>query len=447
MSTEYRLSRRTALKAGAAATALPLVHIRTAGAAGKLSIGFWDHWVPAGNDVMRKQVQAWADKNKVDVQADFITSVGLKNLLTLAAEAQARRGHDVQAFPLWESQNHRDLLLPMDDVVGRLSEQYGEPDEVMRYLGTYKGHWLAVPSSSGTQNKGPCGRISVLKEHAGLDVVSMYPAKDVRTDAAKNWTWDAHLKAAEACAKAGMPFGIGLGTTADSVDTAGSLFHAFGAEVVNAQGEITVGSDPVRQVLEHAQQLVKYLPADAVSYDDASNNRALISGKSALIWNPPSAWAVAKRDAPQVAADSWTFAAPAGPKGRFMPVGPFLWGVWQFAENKSAGKDIIEYLMQRDNVEARCNAVSGYDLPPYPKMLDFKVWEEVEPPKGTVFNYPNRPVHDQKPSIACAPAPPEIAVQIYNRGTLPTMFAKLQGGQSIKQVVAWAQEELEGYVR
>jgi hypothetical protein len=103
--------------------------------------------------------------------------------------------------------------------------------------------------------------------------------------------------------------------------------------------------------------------------------------------------------------------------------------------------------MQRENVEARCNAVSGYDLPPYPKMLDFKVWEEVEPPKGTVFNYPNRAVHDQKPSIACAPAPPEIAVQIYNRGTLPTMFAKLQGGQSIKQVVGWAKEELEGYVR
>ena len=59
----------------------------------------------------------------------------------------------------------------------------------------------------------------------------------------------------------------------------------------------------MRQVLEYAQKLVKVLPPDAVSYDDASNNRALISGKSALIWNPPSAWAVAKRDAPAVAAD------------------------------------------------------------------------------------------------------------------------------------------------
>ena len=28
---------------------------------------------------------------------------------------------------------------------------------------------------------------------------------------------------------------------------------------------------------------------------------------------------------------------------------------------------------------------------------DFKVWEEVEPPKGTVYNYPIRPFHNAKP--------------------------------------------------
>ncbi|MBN9559707.1 MAG: extracellular solute-binding protein [Alphaproteobacteria bacterium] len=447
MTLKSGITRRGALKLGAAATALPLVHIRTAGAAGKLTIAFWDHWVPAGNDVMRKQVQAWADKNKVDVQADFITSNGFKNLVTIAAEAQAKQGHDIQALPGWETQNHRELLEPMDDVMKRLISQYGEPDETEQYLAKWKGHWMAVPTSSGNQNKGPCARISVLKDKAGLDVVNMYPARDVRTDAAKDWTWEAHLKAAEACQKAGMPFAIGLGVTADSVDTAGSLFHAYGAEVVNAKGEVTVDSDPVRQVLEYAERLVKVLPADAVSYDDASNNRALISGKAAMIWNPPSAYAVAKRDAPQIAADCWTFPAPAGPKGRFMPLGAFMWGVWKFAANKSAAKEMIEYLMQRDNVEARCNAVDGYDLPPFPKMLDFPVWANVEPPKGTVFNYPMRPVHDSQHSIACSPAPPEIAVQIYNRGTLPTMFAKLRSGQSIKQTIAWAQEELEGFTR
>ena len=119
---------------------------------------------------------------------------------------------------------------------------------------------------------------------------------------------------------------IGLGTTPDSVDTAGAMFAAFGAEVVNAKGDVTVKSDAVRQVLEYAQRLVKFLPADAVSYDDASNNRALISGKSALIWNPPSAWAVAKRDAPTGGRRLLDVPGAEGSKGPLRAAGRVLRG-------------------------------------------------------------------------------------------------------------------------
>jgi ABC-type glycerol-3-phosphate transport system substrate-binding protein len=255
------------------------------------------------------------------------------------------------------------------------------------------------------------------------------------------------LKAAEACKKGGYPFAIGLGLTTDSTDSAGALFAAFGAALVDQEGNVQLNSDPVRQVLEYAQKLVKFLPDDAVSYDDASNNRALISGKSALIFNPPSAWAVAKRDNPSVAADCWTFPAPSGPKGRFSPYLPYFWGVWSFSKNKTAAKELIEYLCQREQVEERCAKVNGYDLPPFETMLDFNVWEQVEPPKGTVYNYPLRPWHNARPSIAASWAAPEVAVQIYNRGTLATMFAKLLSGQTVPQTIDWAQTELEGFLR
>jgi len=203
----------------------------------------------------------------------------------------------------------------------------------------------------------------------------------------------------------------------------------------------------MHQCLEFCLKLVKFYPADAVSYDDASNNRALISGKTALIFNPPSAWAVAKRDNPDVAADCWTFPAPAGPKGRFVPTQCYFWGAYKFSPNKAAGKDLIEFLMQRDNVEQREIASDGYDLPPYAKLNDFKIWSEVGPPVGTVFNYPNRPSTGQKASLTAAEAAPEIAVQIYNRGIHSQMLARLRDGQGIPKVIAWAQDELEGFVR
>src|SRR6185437_7823010 len=140
---QNRLTRRKAMKIAAAAAALPLVHIRSGRAAGKVSIAFWDHWVPAGNDAMKKQVDAWAQKNQVEVQADFITSNGSKNILTIAAEAQARTGHDVQQFPTWEVHNHADMLEQTDDIMKDLTGKYGAVNPVCEYLAKLKGHWRA----------------------------------------------------------------------------------------------------------------------------------------------------------------------------------------------------------------------------------------------------------------------------------------------------------------
>jgi len=448
MSKPWTMSRRRAVKLGAAAAALPLVHIRTAGAAGTLSIGFWDHWVPGVNTVMQKQVDAWAKKNKVEVTADFITSGNGKLQLTPAAETQAKAGHDVMTFITWDVQNYADSLEPVDEVVQRLVAANGETNSVVTYLAKYKGHWAAVPTSSGTQTKPPCARISWFKQH-GLDIQAMYPARVEHNALQDAWTWEAFLKYAGLAAKDNMTFALGMGggLNTDATDTHGAIFAAFGGTLIDAEGKSQLNSDGTRQALEYAQRLVKFYPADAVSYDDASNNRALISGKSALIFNPPSAWAVAKRDNIAVASDCWTFPAPSGPKGRFVPTQSYFWGVYNFSQNKSAGKDLIEFLMQRPNVEARDIASDGYDLPPYAKLNDFKIWEEVGPPTGTVFNYPLRPSSGQKPSLTGSEAAPEVAVQIYNRAVHNQMFARLRDGQSIAQVISWAQDELDGYTR
>ncbi len=443
-----RVSRRSALKLGAAAATLPLVHIRTAGAAGKLAIGFWDHWVPAGNDIMQKQVNAWAEKNKVEVTADFITGNGNKLLITGAAEAQSKTGHDIYAFYNWEVHNQAESLANVDDVMKELTSKFGEANATATYLAKKKNGWIAVPTSSGTQTKPPCARISWFKKQ-GLDVQAMYPVKPEHTALQDGWTWDAFIKYAEAAQKDGLTFGLGLGsnTNTDAIDTHGALFQSFGATLVDKDGKIKLDSAEVMQCLEFCQKLVKFYPDDAVSYDDASNNRALISGKSALIFNPPSAWAVAKRDAPAVAADCWTFSAPAGPKGRFVPTATFFWGIWQFSKNQSGAKEMLLYLMDKKQVEERDNAVAGYDLPPFAGMNDFKVWEVTEPPPGTVYNYPIRPWHNANPSLTASEAEPDIAVQIYNRAVHNQMMARLKEGQSIKQVIAWAKDELEGFVR
>jgi ABC-type glycerol-3-phosphate transport system substrate-binding protein len=443
MKTKWLTRRRLlATSAAASAVAITAPFVRTAGAAGKLTIGLWDHFVPTANKTSDELVQEWGAKEKVEVQIDRYT--GNKSLLTLAAEAQARSGHDFVYMTSWLPQQYAKSLEPVDDVMAQLINLNGPVTDIIGYLGRADGHWLAVPATIGNQIQGPCSRIDLMKQYAGIDVQAMYPAG--APPKADNWTLDAFLKAAQACHKAGFPFGIGLGTTEDSVVAAGVIFQCFGAVLVDANGKITVKSDPVREALDYYTRLARFFPPDAPAWDNTSNNKYLIAGKGSLILNPPSAWAVAKRDAPQVAEKLWTHGMPAGPKGRFAPCLPFFWGIWNFSKSKDAAKSLLMYLSQPSSIERLVAASGGFDLPPFTKFSTLKTWAEEGPPKGTLYHYPN-PHNHQILSIAGAPSPPKIAAQIFTQGVMTKMTIRHMQGEAMEKTLAWAEGELEGFMR
>jgi hypothetical protein len=419
-------------------------YVRGAYAAGKLSMGFWDHWVPGANKTLTDLVNEWAAKEKVEAQIDYITSQGNKILLTVSAEAQAKSGHDIMVMATWLPHANAELLEPVNDIMAPIIQQNGAVNYTVEYLGQAGGKWLAVPSCVGSQIKGPCSRIDLMKKYADIDVQEMYPAGS--PPKADNWTMDTFLRAAEACQKGGFPFGIGVGETADSTDTAGAIFQSFGAELVDAKGNLTVRTDAVRQALDFYKKLIAFLPSDVAAWDDASNNKWLISGRGALIMNPPSAWAVAKRDAPQVAQQCWTHGFPAGPRGRFAPYVPFFWAIWQFSRNKAAAKSLLAHLSQPSSIEKLVVASGGYDLPAYQNLTTLEVWAEAEPPKGTLYHYPN-PYNHQKLSVAASPAPPKVAQQIYSQATLTKMCLRHSQGEAMERTLGWAEAECEGFMR
>jgi ABC-type glycerol-3-phosphate transport system substrate-binding protein len=445
MASSKIARRRFVAGTAAASTAFVAApFVRGAHAAGKLTLALWDHWVPNANNATKALIDEWAAKEKVEVQVDFITTQGNKLLLTGAAEAQAKSGHDVFALSTWLPSRYTNQLVAMNDVMEPLIKQNGAVNATVEYLGRVDGKWLAVPATIGSQIKGPCSRIDLMKELAGIDVQAMYPAgAPPKADA---WTFDTFLKAAEACHKGGHAFGIGLGTTGDNVDTAGAIFHGFGAMLVDGKGNVMVKSDAVRQALDYYKRLMAFLPTDAPSWDDASNNKWLVSGRGALIMNPPSAWAVARRDAPKVAEQLWTHGFAAGPKGRFAPFVPYFWGIWNFSKNQAAAKSLIVHLSQPASVEKMVEASGGYDLPSFANFTTFKTWAEEGPPKGTLYHYPN-PYQHQILSIAGAPAPHKIGEQIYVQALQTQMAVRHFRGETMEKTLDWAANELEGFTR
>jgi ABC-type glycerol-3-phosphate transport system substrate-binding protein len=436
---------RRGVVAGGVALGLAAPFVRSANAAGSLTIGLWDHWVPGANEVQSTIIKEWADKEKVDVKVDYITSQGNKLLLTLSVEAQARSGHDIMEFTNWESAQFNQALDNHDDVVKQVVAQNGPVDPAVEYLGKYEGRWLGVPMTRGTLLLGCTARFDMLKEYAGVDYQALYPFGKLPDDA--SWTWDAFLAAAEKTQKAGHGFGLPLGNTTDTNQWVGALFLAYGAELMDAKGNITVkNNDKVKQVLEYGKKLAGYCTPDAQAWDDASNNKWLLSGNGSLIFNPPSAWAVGKRDAPQVAEKCWFGGFPKGPAGRYNPMLPRFYGVWSFSKNKPAAKSLLAYLASRSAAERQVAASQGYDIPPYPKFNDFKTWEEEGPPKGALYHYPIRG-GDQKAGVTCSPAPPLIAAQIWAQAIQCQMIVRYSKGESMDKVCDWAAMELEGFKR
>ena len=107
--------------------------------------------------------------------------------------------------------------------------------------------------------------------------------------------------------------------------------------------------------------------------------------------NPPSAYAVAKRDAAQGRRAVWTFHSPKGPQGPVRPVATIIsGGSGTSRQNKSAAKSLLAYLSTRADPGKAGDRERRLRYPALREWMDFKIWEEEGPPKGTNYNYPPR---------------------------------------------------------
>ena len=202
----------------------------------------------------------------------------------------------------------------------------------------------------------------------------------------------------------------------------------------------------MRQALDYYKKLAQFLPPDAPAWDDASNNKCLISGKGALIMNPPSAWAVAKRDAPKVAEQLWTHGMPAGPKGRYAPFLPYFWGIWNFSKNQAAAKSLLVHLSQPASVEKMVVASGGYDLPSFANFTDLQGLGRGRAAQGHALSLPQS-LQSPDPVDRGAPAPHKIAEADLRPGDPDPDGGALQEGEAMEKTLAWAESELEGFMR
>lgn len=438
--TRRQMTRRSVLRraAAAAGAAVAAPHVRGAHAAGRLTVGMPVHPMPEVGETFRVLCQQWADRHRVEIAVDIVDGAAAAN------EARDRAGHDIVVHPYWQLLLNRRILEPVDDLVAGLVASCGDVGEATEYLGRLDGAWRGVPAIPGNVIKSCCSRLDLYREHCGLDLVRTFPVGEHR-DAAliEAWNWDRYLETAAELYKAGVPVGLPIGHSSDAVDWLSALFRSFGSVLVDAHGAIRIASDETRAALAYLRRLTAFNATGAYVWDDTGNNHWLITGKGGGIINPPTAWFSARGENPPVAAACWSHDVPRGPAGRYVAAVPVFYGIWSFAGNKAAAKELLAFISAREQARRLVAAGEGGDLPPFAGLTDFDTWRIVGPPPGTLYNYPAR--GDEQPTIPGFPARPDVAFQIYSRALLPTMVAKVtRDGRPIDAAIAWAHGELEG---
>jgi multiple sugar transport system substrate-binding protein len=384
-----------------------------------ISLISWSHFVPASDKKLAEQAQRFTKETGIKMTVDHIANPQLP--VKLAAEVQTQSGHDLIDLRMHLPIYYEHQLVDLTDIVRPLAEQHGGMYEFCQEAALIKGRWMAMPwyhlSFPGSYNKQYFDQVGE-------------KAPD---------TWDDLLRAGKKLKAQGHPVGIAISQTFDSISTLSGVMWCYGAKAVEADGKtVVINSKATEAAIEYIKQLyAEAMEPEVLSWDDASNNRLLVSGKGSWIHNPHSHYLTAKEKNMPIAEHIYFHLSPQGPAGRHTPTVVRSLGIWKFSKNIEAAKEFIKFHFGTENYSEFVLAGESFNAPVYKSMEDHPAWKidpKYEPIKesgkyGHLYGWP-------------APGD-EKSQQVTNSFIIPNMFAKAVTGNSVKEAMAWAEGEIK----
>jgi multiple sugar transport system substrate-binding protein len=418
-----RVTRRTFLKtAGTAGAAYGL------GLAGRfpqialgqereVSVLMFSSFVPANDEELRRQAAEFGRKNGVKVTMDFISipEMAAKH----AAEVQAQRGHDIIALENLQTAMVADQLEDVDEITGAITKKWGAWHPVATQACFLNGHWKAVPRNSVAFH-------GTYREDYFSQVGERFPA-----------SWNDILRAAKKLRAADHPVGFAVSQAGDSNNSLQPLLWAFGGKAVTAQGEVAIMSPETEAAIAYVQEIFPLMDREVLAWDNAGNNRFILSGRGSWTLNPVSVYMSSKGPNPDLAGRLNHHGALLGPKGRF-GIGDFYsFGLWKFSRNKGAAKELLQYFYEEENQNRFIESGGGFNLPAHPKFDRHPVWRR-DPKLEGIIGY------TKWQKLTGWPAPPDRRAQaMWTTFVVPNMFAQVVTGKLAPKVaMEWAARQL-----
>ena len=393
----------------------------TAKSGASLKILAWSHFVPAYDEWLDNYAKQWGEKNKVEVKVDHIRNADIP--ARLAAEASAGAGHDLFEFQaVLQASTYRDKLVDLTDVFNAVGQKYGGWTDMAKSFGSVEGKQYATMTYAILQPH--IYRTDYFKEVGYDKLPDDYPTL---------------LEASAKLKEKGHPCGMPLSNCNDGNHNWRSVIYSFGGAEQSPDGQkVTIASDETLAAIRYGVELYnKGMTDEVFSWDDAGNNRFLLSGRGAWVDNATSAYITARDQAPEVFKASAIGLQPKGPGtkgGRRNGVDANAWAVWRWANDPDTAKAFI--IDWYDQWQEWGKVTSGYNSPP---LLD--MWKKPMPG----LEDPNFQIMQDWRDLSFVAGwqgPFSSAIEEIN-GTfvVPNMMARAVRGETPDAAMKWAEGE------
>jgi multiple sugar transport system substrate-binding protein len=395
----------------------------------KLHIVRWVDFVPAGDEVLRKQMPEASKALGAEVTLETINANDLQPRITAAISS----GSGADIFHLLHNWAHlyEKSLVDVGDVVDAIGKAQGGFYPVGEAACKVGGTWRAVPH---VVVGGQIAYRKSLFEEVG---VKEFPK-----------TWQAYREAGKKLKAKGYPIGQTAGHTfGDAPGFWYPFMWSFGGKEVQADGR-TVAIN-TKETVESVKFAVGFwkdaLDDGGLAWDDTNNNRAFLSGTICCSLNGASIYIESLRNKDKYKTDKGALmhtdilhaSLPAGPAGHFEYHASFHHGIMGYSKNQKLAKDFLRWLHAKERFEPWFVAEKGFSQG-IAKMWDAHAMWAQDPVM--------RPFKDAVKNIrffGFAGPPNARASEVYSKYIITDMYAKAIQGMPAEESVKWAEGELK----
>ena len=359
------LRRAAVITGGTAAGLHALRSMAPAQGKTKLRVWLFKSFVTASNDVVAKQIEAWAKAKNVDVEMDWATFGDREQKFVAAIEAG--NPPDIAEMNIWGPLRYKAALRDVSKVATEIAAAKGGLLPFAERAMKTDGKFLAVARYSMTT-------VFFIRkdimEAKGLKVPKVYDPDVVE-----------FAKKAQDPSKDLYGFGQTLNRSDDGDGFMDNILLDYGGGVWDKDGKPALGSTFLKQntqALQFAVDTIKkhgIQPPGVMGWTDVSNNESYMAGKLVTTNNGASLYYAMVSKKHELAPKTLCVLTPGGPAGSFVGSSCYNWAIFQKSQKAELAEDLIRYLEDETRFSEYMKVSVGQAGPVYKGRVDNPYWK------------------------------------------------------------------------